>query len=315
MSDCSPMVHIWKASGDQMATLALADVGSVRTLKQHLQTLCGVSRFRQRLLLRGETLADEAQLASSPSGALDVQLVLLPFVSTSVWEVHDLTSRVATGSERQVEEILLRPQDPNLLDIWGNMTPLIAASLRNQPRMARLLLEAGADVNFIDDLGKTPLSIACESAGTEMVEILLNASADTERCDISSRTPLWFATFEGHSGIVKLLLSSRARTDALDDNGGTPLLVASQRGFGEVASLLLEAGADKSAVDNDGYSPVASAHKYGHLDIVRMLADESIESSLRSESSHRPRKRPAAVLKRPAKRMQAADVRKGLKMV
>ena len=119
MSDCSPMVHVWKASGDQMATLALADVGSVRTLKQHLQTLCGVSRFRQRLLLRGETLADEAQLASSPSGALDVQLVLLPFVSTSVWEVHDLTSRVATGSERQVEEILLRPQDPNLFGHLG----------------------------------------------------------------------------------------------------------------------------------------------------------------------------------------------------
>ena len=40
------MVHVWKASGDQVATLSLADVGSVRALKQRLQKLCEVSRFR-----------------------------------------------------------------------------------------------------------------------------------------------------------------------------------------------------------------------------------------------------------------------------
>ena len=293
VGDDSPMLHVWKASGDELAAVPMADVSDVRALKRHLQKLCGHSRFRQRLLLCGEILADEARLTSASD--LDLQLVLMPFAPANAWQVRQLTARVATYSSLQVEELLLRPQDPNLVDIWGNVTPLLTASQRNRPQIAHLLLEATADPNFSDDLGKTPLSIACESGLEEMVSILLDAGADTEKPDICSRTPLWFASFHGFSDIARLLLAFKADKDALDDNGGTPLLVASQRGFVEVVRLLLDAGADKNATDNDGSSPATSARKYGHEEILRLLSDDSTSSS---EISPRLRKRPVTVLKR-----------------
>ena len=43
---------------------------------------------------------------------------------------------------------------------------------------ARILLEAGADVNYIELYGDTSLHIACEENYLEMVELLLNNGAD-----------------------------------------------------------------------------------------------------------------------------------------
>ena len=53
-------LRVCRLSGEELATIAaedLAEMNDVRTLKQHLQKACGVSRFRQRLLKEGGALA------------------------------------------------------------------------------------------------------------------------------------------------------------------------------------------------------------------------------------------------------------------
>jgi ankyrin repeat protein len=59
-------------------------------------------------------------------------------------------------------------------------TPLMLAAQRNRLDLARLLIEAGADVNANNEaeIGDTALKKAVENGSAEIVELLLNAGAD-----------------------------------------------------------------------------------------------------------------------------------------
>ena len=90
------MLRIRSVSGDVLVTIELASfletlaTGSdpVRALKQHLHSLCGQSRFRQRLVFLTDGVSraeDECILRPG-----DAQLVLLKFSSASEEQVEEL---------------------------------------------------------------------------------------------------------------------------------------------------------------------------------------------------------------------------------
>ena len=72
---CVPaMLHIRMLSGTRVASIPVEELSDVRSLKQTLNLFHGFPpRFRQRLFLRGDPLADAAKLDSP----LDLELVLL----------------------------------------------------------------------------------------------------------------------------------------------------------------------------------------------------------------------------------------------
>ena len=85
-------------------------------------------------------LEDTAELAAP----MNLQLVLLPFSSTSAEAVAELAMAASRGCAAEVEAILQRPEDPNVLH--GASGPLYAACQRKHVEIVRLLLEAGTDV-------------------------------------------------------------------------------------------------------------------------------------------------------------------------
>ncbi|KAL4916650.1 ankyrin repeat-containing domain protein [Aspergillus aurantiobrunneus] len=69
----------------------------------------------------------------------------------------------------------------------------------------RLLIEAKADINAVDNTGHTPLHIAAMLPGIEVTLILLANGAAVNVADLYGRTPLFFARQVGNTQVVRLL--------------------------------------------------------------------------------------------------------------
>lgn len=91
-----------------------------------------------------------------------------------------------------------------------------------------IVVVAGFDVNFMDDVGQTLLNWAAAFGTYEMVEHLLEHGADVNRGLKSSS--LHYASCFGRPNIVKLLLQYGADPELRDEDGHTPLEKAQERG-------------------------------------------------------------------------------------
>ena len=100
-------------------------------------------------------------------------------------------------------------------------TPLGFASMGyrdhdgDDPRIARFLIERGADPNISvsSDDGSTPLHGASEGGRIEVARVLLEHGANVEVKDKKGRTPLDVASEGQREEIVKLLLEHGARRE------------------------------------------------------------------------------------------------------
>src|SRR5271170_5323045 len=78
-------------------------------------------------------------------------------------------------------------------------------ALGNSVDVARLLVEAGADVNATAAGGYTPLHLAASQPSREIVALLLESGANREtRCD-QGKTPADYARERGHTEVAALL--------------------------------------------------------------------------------------------------------------
>ncbi len=94
--------------------------------------------------------------------------------------------------------------------------------------------------------GETPLILAVEFGNADCARLLIEAGADVNLCDKGTMTPLHVAARHGRSyykACTKLLIKAGANLEARY-KGRTPLHEACLRGNAGQAELLLEAGAD-----------------------------------------------------------------------
>ena len=112
--------------------------------------------------------------------------------------------------------------------------------------MARLLVDAGADVNRWSKNGFTPLlKVVARNDPLEVVQFLLAAHANPNYryCSESYMTSLGFASAHGNTDFVRALLAAGADANLTQCDGTSPLTLALNNGHQEVADLLRRAGA------------------------------------------------------------------------
>ena len=89
------MLHIRLLSGEELPSIPVEEVRSVKEVKQRLHKQHGLPpRFRQRLVLEGADLEDE-DILDCP---LDLVLVLQSFCSVSQTQVEELVAAAENGS-------------------------------------------------------------------------------------------------------------------------------------------------------------------------------------------------------------------------
>lgn len=175
-----------------------------------------------------------------------------------------------------------------------------------------LLLEAGADVDHLDDHGATPLQRQAVSAGLSLLQLLLDHGARMDVRSNSGWTPLHTVATFGGVITVDLLLARGADPNAKNRSGFTPLHEALRDGNIRTARRLWEetsqdvfatSGLNEAdwlsaalrseprlthEVDVDGRTPMHWAAKHGAVDAAERLLRAGADVSARSRSGWAP---------------------------
>lgn len=156
---------------------------------------------------------------------------------------------VAADDLARLRELLPGLVEHAVLDHPGAVVgtgPLVHYALaQRRSSAARLLLEAGADIEAPDFRKGTPLMRAICFC-PDLVTFVLDLGADVHARSTYRQTALHFAA-GGSTRAIELLLDRGADVDAQDSSGRTPLHVAASGAYLEEVRLLLARGADPDA--------------------------------------------------------------------
>ena len=149
------------------------------------------------------------------------------FQAASLGNVNDVKFYL-----RSDPEALHRPNEVG-------MYPVHLAARRGQGKVLQILLQAGADVDAPQiRVQASPLQYAATGGYVEAVRVLLDAKANVNATDSVGRTPLMWAATKGRVSVVKMLLERGVDANQETPTGWTALMYAEQGKHAEVVELL-----------------------------------------------------------------------------
>ena len=158
-------------------------------------------------------------------------------------------TRVADAAMREgraaVQALIGQKADVNAAQGDG-MTALHWAASQDDLAMARMLLQAGANVKAVTRINQqTPLFFAAKNGNADMVKLLLAAGADADAVDARDTTPLMLAAGSGNADAVAALIAHGAQVNAREGaHGQTALMFAAALDREAAIRVLLAHGAD-----------------------------------------------------------------------
>jgi hypothetical protein len=90
----------------------------------------------------------------------------------------DIHAAVVAGHLEAVQQHIAAGSDINVKDPFGGSSPLISAAVFGKSEIAKVLIDAGASLNFQNNEGSTALHTAAFFCRPEIVKMLLDKGAD-----------------------------------------------------------------------------------------------------------------------------------------
>lgn len=136
----------------------------------------------------------------------------------------DIYEAAAANIKEEVERLLF--EDPSLLNKHAvhGFTPLAMATHFGNTEIVQFLLKKGADPNLASKNGYFvfPLHTAIDGKFDTIAKMLIDAGADINCAQAAQMTPLHFAASSGNIPIIITLLELGASLQNKNENGMTP---------------------------------------------------------------------------------------------
>jgi ankyrin repeat protein len=158
----------------------------------------------------------------------------------------------------------------DILAIRNEENQTILHRVINNPDVAGLLIQRGANVNAQDKMKRTPLHLAIEKYDAETVNAYLDVTGEPGSIDFSIRDLVikenllhYCAKSPTHASVVPVLVAKGANPNEQDDAGNTPLIVALfNEQFEHIDSLATPESINRA--NTAGYTPLLIALKKLH---------------------------------------------------
>ncbi|XP_063954649.1 uncharacterized protein LOC129258875 isoform X2 [Lytechinus pictus] len=123
----------------------------------------------------------------------------------------------------------------------------------------------------VDNMGTTPLMLACTLNQDGIVKALILNGAIVNKTHKNGMTPLMMAAEKGYTSTLGILLEAGAYINSTTPAGESALMQACRRGHKDVVRLLLEYGANWMVTARDGSSALGFAMHHSHRSVQDML--------------------------------------------
>uniref|UniRef100_A0A663MZA9 Neurogenic locus notch homolog protein 1 n=1 Tax=Athene cunicularia TaxID=194338 RepID=A0A663MZA9_ATHCN len=169
-------------------------------------------------------------------------------------------------------------------------TALHLAARYSRSDAAKRLLEASADANIQDNMGRTPLHAAVSADAQGVFQILIrNRATDLDARMHDGTTPLILAARLAVEGMLDDLINCHADVNAVDDLGKSALHWAAAVNNVEAAVVLLKNGANKDMQNNKEETPLFLAAREGSYETAKVLLDNFANRDITDHMDRLPR--------------------------
>lgn len=165
----------------------------------------------------------------------------------------------------------------NALDEDGK-SPLMHAVDDGLVDIARILLDHKADVDCLNPGGVTSLASIASINWPDMASLLLERKANVHAKMKANVTMMDMALhLGGNAPVVKLLLEHKIDVNEVDRRGNSYLLRATENGDADTVSVLIDGKADIELSNDEGKTPLLTACWGSDEEVVRILLEKKAD--------------------------------------
>ncbi|XP_075235268.1 uncharacterized protein LOC142332614 [Lycorma delicatula] len=217
---------------------------------------------------------------------IEVAAKLMRSADTLITDYSKLISTLSFVKSKEMMAELLQYIPTSMINYYcpGEISILNSTIAYCMDLVKQFILK-GADINFLDGIGNTPLSLAVGTGkDVKFIEELIKLGADVNKTIRDRLTPLHCASQD--KDVVALLIKHGADINAKDVHGRTILLSALQfKRKDEFILELINLGADIKVVDIDGNTVV---HYVQSANLIHKFVSMGIPINVKNNKGQTP---------------------------
>ncbi len=171
---------------------------------------------------------------------------------------------------------------------------LLEAASQGKLRVAKRLLDSRANPNTTNEVGQTPLMLACtvpdDAVRKDLVDLLLRRAADVNMQDHRGQTVLMSAVLLEDDDVIDCLLRFKCSTKLIDSDGNSALYYAAVSGnellVRKLVGVAKQQGVDIDQQNVQGLTALLVACQEGHLEVAKILVQVGGASPMIRDLDH-----------------------------